>query len=135
MKLKHIFWSLLLLVLVFILPNLFYRTNGKAQGGIDLYALFLLLWVIVSFVSPVVLILRRTAVISGDIRFLYTLLSVFSAYCGILGIYKILTGRILSSAPLSIPFFTLNLLWAALLIIDIYRIRNRIRALAQYRRQ
>ena len=124
MKLKHIFWSLLLLTLVFILPNLFYRPNGKTQGGIDLYALFLLLWVIVSFVSPVVLILRRTAVISGDIRFLYTLLSVFSVYFGILGIYKIRTGQIIPVAPLSIPFFTLNLVWATLIIIDIYRIRN-----------
>jgi hypothetical protein len=127
MKLTHIFWSLLILIMTAIVPNFAYRTNGKVHGGIDLYALFLLLWVIVSFASPIVLILHKTSVINGDIRFLYTLLSVFSVYIGIVGIYKIFTGQIVPVAPLSTPFFTLNILWAALLTIDSFRIRNRTR--------
>jgi hypothetical protein len=117
MKLTHIFWALLILVLLVFIPGLFYRTNTKLGGGPDLLAFFLLLWVITSIISPLILILTKFRIIRSNISFLSTLLAVFNLYFGSYGIYLIMTGQISRPGNYTFLFLILNLVWAVLLIL------------------
>lgn len=117
MKLIHFFWSLLILAFVIFIPGLFYRTNGKLHGGQDLFALYLLLLAITTIVSPAMLLLCKASLIKKDTSFIFTLLLVFNLYFGTYGIYMTLTGEILHSLSLAILLFSLNILWALLIIL------------------
>src|ERR1700744_3209664 len=111
MKLTHIFWALLILVVIIFVPGLFYRTNTKLGGGPDLLAYFLLLWIITSVMSPLILLLKKFRVIRNDMAFLMTLLVIFNLYFGSYGTYMILTGQVQRPGHYTLLFFILNLVW------------------------
>ena len=114
MKLTHIFWSLLILVLLLFIPGIFYRNNSKLGGGAELLGLFLLIWLTTTIVSPILLILSWTKVIKNELKFTFTLLAVFNVYFGIYGTYMILSGQVYRPGPFTLKIFIVNLVWAVL---------------------
>jgi hypothetical protein len=121
MKLTHIFWSLLILVLLIFIPGLFYRNNSKLGGGAELLGYFLLLWLTTTIVSPVLLILCWTKAIRRKIEFAFTFLALSNLYFGAYGIYLVLTDQVYRPGPFALKLFILNLLSALIIILHIVR--------------
>ena len=119
MKLMHIFWSLLILVLLIYFPWIFYRTNGKFHGGAELYALFILVWLIISIVSPITLTICVTRIFMRDIRFWLTLLMVFNLFYGAYVTFLIIYHQILKVFSFALTASLLNILWGILIVIYI----------------
>jgi hypothetical protein len=121
MKLVYILWSLVILVIIIFIPGLFYRTNAKLGGGPDLVAYYLLLWIATSVISPLIIVLKKIRVVKRNIEFIQTLLAVFNFYFGAYGIFLLLSGQVLRPGPFLLLFCILNLIWAILLTIAIFR--------------
>ena len=121
MKLTHIFWSLLILVLLLFIPGIFYRNNSKLGGGAELLGFLLLLWLTTTISSPIMLILSRMRMIKNNLKFTFTLLAIFNVYFGIYGIYIILSEQVYRPGPFALEIFILNLVWAVLIFLKIVK--------------
>lgn len=122
MKLTHIFWTLFLLVILIYVPSIFYRTNTKLGGGPDLFAFYVLLWILTSAISPIFLAFWILKAIKKSTSFLMTLLVIFNLYFGSYGIYMILSGQISRPPSYVLALLILNLVWAV--TIAAFAIRN-----------
>jgi len=120
MKLTDIFCSLLILTLVIFMPALFYRTNSKLGGGLDIFAFYLVIWIVTSCISPILLGLLKFKLIKRTLAFPLTLLVVFNLYFGLYGVYLALSSQVFHPGRVALIFFILNLVWA--LLISIYAI-------------
>jgi hypothetical protein len=121
MKLSYIFWSLLILALLLCVPGVFYRNNSKLGGGAELLALFLLLWLATTVMSPIILFLSWKRIIKNKLEFIFTLLAIFNFCFGIYGIYMILAGQVYRPGPFALEIFILNLVWSALIFLHIVK--------------
>ena len=125
MKSNHIFWSLMLLVMIVFLPNLFCHNNTKLGSGPDLFALYLLLWIILSITTPFFLLLEGIGAVAGNLQFLSTFLMSLNFYFGLYGLHLFISKEFAKPSPLVICLFLLNLVWAILLLITL-RSKKRI---------
>jgi hypothetical protein len=121
MKTNHIFWSLMLLAIIAFLPNLLYHPNTKLGAGPDLFALYLLIWIILSIATPFLLMLARFGLVPGNLRFLSTFLTLSSLYFGLYGLHLIISKEFVTNTPLAIGLFSLNLVWGILLFLTLQR--------------
>ena len=119
MKSIHIFWALLLLAIIVFLPNLACHSNAKLGFGPNLVLIYLLFWIVLSVITPFLLMLKKIGAIPGEHPFIFTLLSLLNFYFGLYGLYLILSKELGKPAPLSICLFTLNLIWGVVIFITL----------------
>ena len=119
MKSIHIFWSFLLLAIVVFLPNLSCHSNAKLGNGPNLVLIYLLFWIILSVITPFLLMLKKIEAIPGEYPFIFTLLSLLNFYFGLYGLYLILSKEFAKPTPLTICLFTLNLVWGVAIFITL----------------
>jgi len=126
MKLTHIFWSLLVLAALLFVPVLLCQAKSNLNGGPDLYAFFLLIWIIVSMSTPILITLRKCKLIHKELDFTFTLLFMLNLYFGVLVLFKLFIDQTLNSLHLAYFIFPLNLLWATIIFNDlVVRYRRR----------
>ena len=125
MKSNHILWSLIVLAIIVFLPNLLYHPSSKLGGGPEIFALYLLLWIVLSITSPFLLLLEAIGVIPGNRRFLLTFLIFINLYFGVQGLYLVFRKEFAYPSLITASLFVLNLIWSLLLFITI-RSKNRI---------
>jgi hypothetical protein len=119
MKVIHIFWSLLILAATIFIPTLLYPGNSDLHGGADLFAFFLVIWAVVTITTPILLLLHKYKIIRKDLHFTFTLLFVFNLYFGTLALFKIFIDQTLHSLLFAYIMFPLNIVWGALIIIEL----------------
>jgi hypothetical protein len=108
----HIFWASMLLAIIVFLPTLSCHTNAKLGTGPNLVLIYLLFWIVISIVAPLLLLLKKIGVITDGYQFIFTLLSLSSFYFGLYGFYLILSKELAKPSPLTICLFALNLVWS-----------------------
>ena len=123
MRLNHIFWSLVVVALIIVLPTLLFLNHGKLQGGPELFGTFLILWWAIDALTPLILIVAWVKKISLCEKFLFTLLVTLNLYFGLMGIYHMLQVGSVQLYPISFILFLLNFGWAG--IIAFFQLRQR----------
>lgn len=124
MRLIHIFWALLVLAGIILLPTALFLNRGKLNGGPEILATFLLFWWLVDGLTPIALIAALYKKRPLHHRFLFTLLAALNLYFGLMGIfYFIREGNILQH-KLSFLVFLLNLTWSGIIAYSQLRARG-----------
>jgi hypothetical protein len=115
MRLTHIFWSLVVLVTMIVLPTLLFLNHGKLQGGPEIFGAFLIFWWSTDVLTPIMLIAAWVKKDSVREKFPFTLLATLNLYFGLMGIYHMLQGRSVHLYPNSFVLFLFNLVWAGII--------------------
>jgi hypothetical protein len=116
MRLIHIFWSLLALAVLILLPILLFWHRGKLNGGPEIFATFLLFWWLVDGLTPIVLILAWIKKRPIRHQFLFTFLAVLNLFFGLRGVFYFLLARNILEFRISFLLFLLNLTWSVIII-------------------
>jgi hypothetical protein len=123
MRLTHIFWSLVVLAIMIILPTLLFLNHGKLQGGPEIFGAFLIFWWAIDALTPIMLIAAWLRKSSLQKKFFYTFLAVLNLYFGLMGIYHLLQGGSVHLYPISFILFLFNFVCTG--IIAYYQVRPR----------
>jgi hypothetical protein len=116
MRLVHIFWALLVLAGIILLPTALFLNRGKLNGGPEIFATFLLFWWLVDGLTPIALLVALLKKRPIRHRFIFTLLALLNLYFGLMGVsYFIREGNILQY-KLSFLVFLLNLTWSGVIV-------------------
>jgi hypothetical protein len=121
MRLTHIFWSLVVLAAIIMLPVLLFLNHGKLQGGPELFGTFVIFWWLIDAATPIALIaawIRRRPLREN---FLFTLLAIMNMYFGIMGIYHLLNTGSVHTYAISFAIFSFNLVWTAIIVCCQFR--------------
>ena len=116
MRLIHIFWSLLALAVVILLPIVLFSHRGKLNGGPEIFASFLLFWWLLDGLTPLALILVWLKKRPLRNQFLFTLLAVLNLYFGLMGVFYLLREGNMLEFKFSFIIFLLNLTWAGIIV-------------------
>jgi hypothetical protein len=127
MKSNHVFWASMLLAIIVFIPNLFCHSNAKLGIGPNLVLIYLVFWIILSIITPFLLILEKIGAIPGEHPFIFTLLSFLNFYFGLYGLHLFFSKELAKPSPLIIFLFTLNLGWGIAIFITLRsKKRNRL---------
>ena len=116
MRLIHIFWSLLALAVLILLPTLLFGHRGKLNGGPEIFASFLLFWWLLDGLTPIALILAWLKKRPLRRQFLFTLLAILNLYFGLRGVFYFLREGNMLEFKFSFLIFLLNLTWAGIIV-------------------
>ena len=121
MRLTHIFWSLLVLAVMILLPRLLFLNHGKLQGGPEIFGSYLVLWWTIDAVSPLALVIAKARRMPLREKFFFTLLATLNLYFGLIGIYYLNAQAVTQIYRVSFVLCLLNLVWTG--IIAYYQLR------------
>ena len=117
MKITHIFWALLTVALLIFTPLLLLQSNDETRGGVTTLFSFIVAWVIVSLLSPIMIAIALFRVTRPYRSFFHTLLFVLNLYFGSFTLFQLITGGAHGSELTVTVFGILNLLWSGILVI------------------
>ena len=115
MRLTHIFWALLVVVGMILLPVVLFLNKGKLNGGPELFGTFLLFWWLLDLLSPAALAIAWYKKLELRYSFFYTLLAVLNLYFGLMGFYHLPIAGSFREYMFFYLLFFLNLTWAAII--------------------
>lgn len=116
MRLSHLFWALLILAILIFTPLLILPTNDETRGGVTTLFSFIVLWIAVSGVSPIMIALAAFKVTRAHRSFLYALTFILNLYFGTFTLFQMFNGGARGSELTVTIFGLLNLLWAVIVI-------------------
>jgi|SRR6185312_13338825 len=122
MRLTHIFFALLILAAMIVLPLALFLNKGKLNGGPAILATFLAFWWMIDVLTPSALIIAWLKRRSLRHQFAFTLLAFLNLYFGLMGIFYFIREGNMLGYKLSFFFFLLNLTWSA--IIAYFQLRT-----------
>jgi len=123
MKLSHIFWSLFVVAAMILLPMVLFLNRGKLNGGPEIFGTFLILWCIVTLLTPILFIVAYVKKRILRNNFTFTLLATLNLYFGLMGFYHLPNAGPIRDYFIYYAIFFLNLAMAA--IISYFQLRNR----------
>jgi len=115
MRLTHIFFALLILVVLIITPIGLFLNKGKLNGGPGILATFLIFWWLIDAVTPAALIIASVKRQPLRDKFPFTLLAFLNLYFGLMGVFYFVRQPNMLKHKVSFLFFLLNLVWAAII--------------------
>lgn len=115
MRLIHIFWALLVLAVMIVLPIVLFLNRGKLNGGPEILGTFFVFWWLIDGLTPIALIVAWLKKRPLRRRFLFTLLAVLNLYFGLMGIFYFLRAGNIPEYKLSFLVFLLNLTWSVII--------------------
>ena len=116
MRLIHIFWSLVVVAAMIVLPTLLFLNHGKLQGGPEIVGSFLISWWVIDVVTPLALVAAWVRKMLFKEKFFFTLLAALNFYFGSMGIYQLINGGIVQQYKISAGLFLLNLFWGVIIV-------------------
>ena len=125
MKSNNIFWTLLVLTIIAVLPILLYQSHAKFGGSLDLFMVYFLLWIVIIITTPFWILVERLGVAPDNLQFLSTSLTLLNLYFGLYGLHLIFFKQFAKPSPLIICLLVLNLVWSILLFMTL-RSKKRI---------